>query len=214
MLLGSQRSVLRKEGLGYEPDVTTRLNEGTKWVKEGTEDFFEFLEPQGVSTIVETEEKEIGSRTYLIVETIRRDPKYRYSQSYGMLGSYKIVDKLIDPIVRTISEPPKVEHSRVTYSRSVPSSSRLRPEGRIDNFAHHREVTRAPISPSWVPNIGPYRMDPRAHMHYHRMAEHPPFLHPHIPPPHHMHVAPFEILRTIPRFGLPQFPPWVPMEWN
>ena len=36
MLLGSQRSVLRKEGLGYEPDDTTRLNEGTKWVKEGT----------------------------------------------------------------------------------------------------------------------------------------------------------------------------------
>ena len=36
MLLGSQRSVLRKEGLGYELDDTTRLNKGTKWAKEGT----------------------------------------------------------------------------------------------------------------------------------------------------------------------------------
>ena len=36
MLLGSQRSVLRKEGLGYEPNDKTRLNEGTKWVNEGT----------------------------------------------------------------------------------------------------------------------------------------------------------------------------------
>ena len=83
MFLGSQRYILRKEGLGYKPDATTRLNEGTKWVKEGTEDIFEFLEPQVVSTIVEIEEKENGSGTYLIDETIRRDPKYRYSHSYG-----------------------------------------------------------------------------------------------------------------------------------
>ena len=214
MFLGSQRSILRKEGLGYEPDATTRLNEGTKWVKEGTEEIFEFLEPQVVSTIVEIEEKEKGSRTYLIDETIRRDPKYRYSHSYGMLGSYRIVDTLIDPIVSTISEPPRVELSRVAYSRSVPTSNRLRPVGRIDNSVQHREVPRAPISPSRAPKIGPYRMDPRAHMHYHRMAEHLPFPHPHIPPPYHMPVAPFEILRTIPRFGLPQFPPWVPMGWN
>ena len=40
MFLGSQRSVLRKEGLGYEPNATTRLNEGTKWVNEGTKDIF------------------------------------------------------------------------------------------------------------------------------------------------------------------------------
>ena len=43
MLLGSQRSVLRKEGLGYEPNDTTRSNEGTKWVKEGNKNFLEFL---------------------------------------------------------------------------------------------------------------------------------------------------------------------------
>ena len=214
MFLGSQRSILRKEGLGYEPDATNRLNEGTKWVKEGTEEIFKFLEPQVVSTTVEIEEKEKGSRTYLIDESIRRDPKYRYSHSYGMLGSYRIVDKLIDPLVSTVKEPPRVEFNRVTYSRSVPTSSRLRPVGRIDNLGHHREVPRAFISPSRVPKIGPYKMDPSAPMHYHRMAEHLPFPHPHIPPPHHMPVVPFEIFRTIPRFGVPQFPSWVPMGWN
>ena len=214
IFLGSQRSILRKEGLGYEPDATNRLNEGTKWVKEGTEEIFKFLEPQVVSTTVEIEEKEKGSRTYLIDESIRRDPKYRYSHSYGMLGSYRIVDKLIDPLVSTVKEPPRVEFNRVTYSRFVPTSSRLRPVGRIDNLVHHREVPRASISPSRVPKTGPYRMDPSAPMHYHRMAEHLPLPHPHIPPPHHMPVAPFEIFRTIPRFGVPQFPSWVPMGWN
>ena len=108
-----------------------------------------------------------------------------------MLGSYRIVDKLIDPIVSTISEPPRVELSRVAYSCSVPTSSRLRPIGRINNFLHHIELPRAPISPSRIPYIDPYRMDPRAHMHYHRMAEHPPFLHPHIAPSHHMPLASF-----------------------
>ena len=163
---------------------------------------------------MEVEEKEKGSITYLIDEMIRRDPKYRYSHSYGMLGSHRIVDKLTDPIVSIISEPPRVEPNRVISSRSVPTSSRLRPIGRIDNFAHHRGVPRTPISPSRVPDVGPYRMDPRAQMHYHRMAEHPQFLHPHIAPPHHTPLTPFEIVRTIPRFGLPQFPPWVPMGWN
>ena len=163
---------------------------------------------------MEIEEKEKRPRTYLIDDMIQRDSKYRYSHSYGMLGGHRIVDKLIDPIVSTISEQPRVEHSRVTCSRSITTSSRLRPIGRIDKFAHHREVSRAPISPSRVPNIGPYRVDPRAHMHHHHMTEHPPFFHPHIAPPHHMPLAPFEMLRTIPRFGLPQFPSWVPMGWN
>ena len=142
-------------------------------MKEGTEDSFKFLEPQSVSTIVEVEEKEKGSRTYLIDEMIRRDPRYRYSHSYGMLGGHRIVDKLIDPIVSIVSEQPRVEPSRVTSSRSEPTSSGLRPLGRFDNFAHHRKVPRTPIPPSRIPNVGPYRMDPRAHMHYHRMAEHP-----------------------------------------
>ena len=92
------------EGLGYKPNDTTRSNEGTKWEKEGTEDIFKFLEPQGVSTIVEIEEKEKGSRTYLIDETIQRDSKYRYSHSYRMLGGHRIVDKLIDHMVSKISK--------------------------------------------------------------------------------------------------------------
>ena len=70
MLLGSQRSVLRKEGLGYEPDGTTRHTKGTKWVKEGMEHSFKFPEPQDVSTIVDIEEKEKGSRNYLMDEMI------------------------------------------------------------------------------------------------------------------------------------------------
>ena len=45
MLLGSQRSVLRKEGLGSESNDTIKSNEGTKWVKEGTDDTFE---PQSI----------------------------------------------------------------------------------------------------------------------------------------------------------------------
>ena len=160
MLLGSQKSVLRKEVLGYKPDDTTRLNKGTKWAKEGTEDFFKFLEPESVSTIVEVEEKEKGSKIYLIDKMIRRDPKYRYSHRCGMLGGHRIVDKVTDPIVSVISEPPRVEPNRLISSHFVPTSSRLRPIGRIDNFAHHRGVPRAPISPSRVPVVGPYRMDP------------------------------------------------------
>ena len=111
MLLRSQRSILRKEGLGYEPNHIVRSNEGTKWAKERSKDFFEFLEPQSVSTIVEVEEKEKGSRTYLIDATIRRDPRYRFSHSYGMLGGHRIVDKLIDPIVSIVSEPTRVKSS-------------------------------------------------------------------------------------------------------
>ena len=42
MLLGSQKSVLRKESLGYKLDDTTRVIEGTKWIKEGMEDFLKF----------------------------------------------------------------------------------------------------------------------------------------------------------------------------
>ena len=57
MLLGSQRSVLRKEGLRYELNDTIKSNEGTKWVKEGTDDTFEFLEPQNISTSREVVEK-------------------------------------------------------------------------------------------------------------------------------------------------------------
>ena len=99
-----------------------------------------------------------------------------------MRGGHRIVDKLVDPIVGIVSEPPRVEPSRVTSSRSVPTSSRLRKVGRIDNFAHHRGVPRAPISPSRILDVGPYRMDPRAHMHHHRMAERPQFFYPHIAP--------------------------------
>ena len=164
IFLGSQRSILRKEGLGYKPDDITRSNEGTKWVKEGMEDLFKLLEPQSVSTIVEVEEKEKGLGTYLIDETIQRDPRYRYSHSYGMLGGHRIVDELIDPIVSIVSEPTRVELSRLNSSRYVAMSSQLRQVGRIDNFAHHRGVPRASISPSRIPNVGPYRMDPRAHM--------------------------------------------------
>ena len=55
-----------------------------------------FQKPQGVSTIVEIEEKGKEFRNYLIDEMIRRDPKYRYLHSYGMLGGHRIVEKLID----------------------------------------------------------------------------------------------------------------------
>ena len=214
MLLGSQRSVMRKEGLGYEPNGTIKSNKGTKWVKEGTKDFFEYLEPQSISTGVEVEEKGKGSKTYLIDETIQRDPRYRYSHSYGMLGGHRIVDKLIDPIVSIVSEPPRVESRRVISSRSAPTSGRLKSVGRIDNSSHHKGVSRAPIPPSRIHDVDPYRMDPRARVHYQHMVEHPQFFHPHITPPHHMPLIPFEIVNTIPRFRLPQFPPWAPMGWN
>ena len=115
---------------------------------------------------MEVEEKEKVSRTYLIDETIRRDPRYRYSHSYRMLGGHRIIHKLIEPIVSIVSEPPRLESSRMTYSHFVPTSSRLRLVGKIDNSSHHRGVPKAPIPPSRIPGVGPYRMDPRAHMHY------------------------------------------------
>ena len=117
----------------------------------------------------------------------------------------RIVDKLVDP---------KVEHNRVTYRHSVPTSSRLRPVGSVGNVAYHRELPRAPISQGRVLDLGPYRMDPRAHMHYNHMAEYPPFFHPHILPPHHTPLTPFELINIILRFRLPQFSPRAPMEWN
>ena len=141
--------------------------------------------------------------TYLIDEKIQRDPRYRYSHSYGMLRGHRIVDKLIDPIVSIVSEPSRVESSRVNPSRSVPPSSRLRPVDVIDNSSPHRGVPMAPIPPSRILSIGSYRMDPRAHMHHQRMAGRSQFFHPHITPRHHMLLTPFEIVRTIPRFGLP-----------
>ena len=41
-----------------------------KWVKEGTSDVVEFLEPQNISISVDGEEKGKGFRNYLIDETI------------------------------------------------------------------------------------------------------------------------------------------------
>ena len=213
-LLGSQKSVLRKEGLGYKPDDTTRVTEGTKWIKEGTEDFLKFPEPQGASTVVDIEKKGRGSRNYIIDETIRRDRRYRYLHSYGMLGEHRIVDKLIDPTVSTNSEPLRGEHSRVIYSHSVPTSSRLRSVGRNDKFASNKKFPMAHISPSWACDRGPYRMDPTAHMRYHHMVEHPQFYHSHIIAPHHMPLTPLGIVDAIPKFRLPQIPPWAPMGWN
>ena len=128
---------------------------------------------------------------------IQRDPKYRYSHSYGMLGGHRIADKLIDPIVSIVSEPPRVESNRVITSRSVPTSGRLKPVGRIDNSSHHRSV------PSRIHGIDPYRMDLRAHVHYQHMAEHPQFFLPHITTPPHMPLTPFKIVNTIPKFRLP-----------
>ena len=86
MLLGSQRSVVRKEDLGYRTDDMTRSSVGMKWVKEGTENPFKFPKPQDVSTTVDIKRKK-GFRNYLVDETIQRDPRYRYSHSYGMLES-------------------------------------------------------------------------------------------------------------------------------
>ena len=214
MLLGSQRSILRKEGLGYEPNDTTRLNEGTKWVKEGIEDFSKFPEPQDVSTVANIEEKKKKSRNYLMNETIRGDPRYKYSYSYGMLGEHKIVDKLIDPTGSTFREPFKEDHNRVIYSRSAPTRDRQRLVGRIDRVGYNREFSKASITPHMVCEIDPYRMDPRAYIPYHNMVEHPQFFptthHPIIP-----HVlSPCGIVNSIPKFRLPQRPPWTPMGWN
>ena len=209
MLLGSQRSVLRKEGLGYELNGTIKSNEGTKWVKEGTDDPFKSLEPQSISTSEEAEEKEKGSRTYLIDEMIRRDPKYRYSHSYGMIGNHRIVDKLIEPIMSNISEPSRVESSKTMSSQSTSTRGRPKPFSRIKNSSHHRGVPRTPIPPNIVHGLDPYRMDFRDHVYYQHLAEHSLFFLPHISPPHCMPSAPFEIVNR-----LPQFPSWGPMGWS
>ena len=203
MLLGSQRSAVRKEGLGYNSDDVIRSTVGTKWVKEGTEIPFKFPEPQVASTTVDIKKGEL--RNYLVDETIQRDPRYRYTHSYGMLGEHRIVDKLVDP---------NVEHSRIVYSHSVPSSSRRRTVGCVGNVAYHRELPRAPMSQGGPLQLGPYSMNPRAHMHYNHMAEYPPFFYPHSFPPHHTSLTPFELVNVIPRFRLPQFTPRTPMEWN
>ena len=203
MLLGSQKSVLRKEGLGYKPDDTTREIEGTKWIKEGTEDCLKFPEPQGASTAVDIEKKGKGSRNYIIDETIRRDPRYRYLHSYGMLGEHRILDQLVDPTVITTSEPLRGEHSRVTYSHSVPTSSIMRSVGRNDKFTSYKNFPMAHISPSRAFDRGPYRMEPTAYMCYHHMAEHPQFYHSHILAPHHMPMTPFGIVDANPRFRFP-----------
>ena len=204
MLLGSQRSALRKEGLGYIPDDMTRSTVGTKWVKEGTENPFKSPEPQDVSTTVDIKRKK-GFRNYLVDETMKRDPRYRYSHSFGMLGEHRMVEKLVDS---------RVEHSRVTYSNSVPMYSRLRPVCSVDNVAYHREVPRAPTSQGRVLDLGLYRTNPRAHMQYHHMAEYPSFYHPHIHSPHFTPLTPFELVNIILRFRLPQYSPRAPMEWN
>ena len=122
-----------------------------------------------------------------------------------MLGEHRIVDKLVDP---------KVVHSRITYSHSVPSSSRRRTVGSVGNVAYHRELPMAPISQGRPLQLCSYSMDPRAHMHYNHMAEYPPFFHSHTLPPHHTPLTPFELVNIIPRFRLPQFTPRAPMEWN
>ena len=87
---------------------------------------------------MEVEEKEKGSRTYLIDETIQRDPRYRYSHSYGMIGNHRIVDKLIDPIVSKIKEPSRVESRRMISSQSTSTRGRLKPLSRIKNSSHQR----------------------------------------------------------------------------
>ena len=181
---------------------------------KGMEDFIKFPEPQGASTILDIEKKRKGSRNYIIDETIRRDPRYRYLHSYGMLREHGIVDKLIHHTVSTNSELLRGEHSRVIYSHSVPTISRLRSVGRNDKFASYGKFPMAPISPSRACDRGPYRMDPTSHMCYHHMAEHPQFYHSHIIAPHHMPLTPLGIVDAIPRFRLPQIPPWAPMGWN
>ena len=214
MLLGSQRSILRKEGLGYEPNDTTRSYDGTKWVKEGTEDIFKFPESQEVSTFVNIEEKKKKSRNYLMDETIKGDPRYKYSHSYGMLGEHSIVDKLIDPIRSTLSESIKEEQNKILISRSAPSRNRQRPVGKIDKCLYNREVPRTSIASHMVGDLLPHRVDPRAYIPYHNMVDHPQFfpITPHPIIPHTL--TPFGIANTIPKFRLPQLPPWAPLGWN
>ena len=214
MLLGSQKSVLRKEGLGYKPDDTTRETGGTKWIKEGMEDFFKFPEPQGASIAVNSEKKGKGSRNYVIDETIRKDPRYRYSHSYGILGEHRIVDQLVDPIVISASEPLRGESSRVTYSHSVPTSNVMRSVGRNDKSTSYKKFPMTHISPSRAWDRDPYRMEPTTYMRYHHMAEHPKFYHSHVFAPHHMPMTPFGIMDANSRFRFPQIQPWASMGWN
>ena len=203
MLLGSQRFVLRREGLGYESNDTIETKEGTKWVKEGTDDVVECLEPRSMSISVDIEEKGKGSRNYLMDETIRRDLRYRYSHSYGMSGNHRTIDKLIDPVVSNIREPSRVETSRINSSQASSTRDRLKSLSRVENSLHRRGVPRASIPPSRFRDLDPYRMDFRDHVHYQQSVEHPLFFLPHITPPYHIPSVPFETVNSNPRFRLP-----------
>ena len=213
MLLGSQRYGLRREGLGYESNDKIKTDEGTKWVKEGTDKVVESSEQQNRSISVDDEEKGKGLRNYLMDEAIRRDPRYRYSHSYGMLGNHRIIDKLCDPVVSNTRDSSKIETNRINSDQSSSTRDRLKPLSRIENISHHRGVPRVSVPSNRFHGSDPYMIECRDHVQYQQSLNHPYFF-PHTIPPHHIPLLSWETVDSNPRFRLPQFPPWVPMRWN
>ena len=213
MLLGSHRSGLRREGLGYESNDKIKTDEGTKWVKEGTDEVVELLEQQNRSISVDDDEKGKGLRNYLMDEAIRRDPRYRYSHSYGMLGNHRTIYKLIDPVVSNIRDSSRIETNRISSGQSSSTRDRLKPLSRIEDISHRRGVPRVFVPPNRFYGSDPYRIECRDHVQYQQSLNHP-FFFPHTIPPYHIPLVSWETVDSNPRFRLPQFPPWVSMGWN
>ena len=186
----------------------------SRQMKEGTDEVVEFLEQQNISISVDDEEKGKGLRNYLMDETIRRDPRYRYSHSYSMLGNHRTIDKLIDPVVSNIRDSSRIETNRISSSQSSSTRDRLKPLSRIEDMSHHRGVPRVSIPPNRFHGSDPYRIECRDHVQYQQSLKHPVFFFPHITPPYHIPSVPLETVNSNPRFRLPQFPLWVPMGWN
>ena len=213
MLLGSQRSCMRREGLGYESNDKIKTDEGTKWVKEGTDEVVESLKQQNRSVSVDDEEKGKDLRNYLMDEAIRRDPRYKYSHSYGMLGNHRTIDKLFDPVVSNIRDSSRIEINRINSGQSSSTRDRLKPVSRIEDISHRRGIPRVPIPPNRFHGSDPYIIECRDHVQYQQSLNQPYFF-PHTIPPYHIPLLSWETVDNNPRFRLPQLPPWVPMGWN
>ena len=189
MLLGRPRSFMGKEGLGYNPDDAIGTNKGTTWVKERNES--QYPKSQGLSRNAELNRKVDAHRKYLVDKRIQYDTRYRYSHSFGMLGDHTIIDRLVDPIVNRINEPPRVEPTRLNLCPSPQTSNRKQLSRDTSRLIHTEDKSRA-------------------YVHHPRMIAHPQFMHPHTVSPYPVYMSPSWMIRRDYDAGVPLLPPWFP----